>query len=120
MADRELLDRIDDHMSRGNELMSRGNEIMIENRQAFQDLRVELRQMSLRGERVARECIAELRAQRGELGGELVAQRGELGKPVDEVRDLRLELREETRAQHQALFAMIDRLQGGGPSTAGA
>ncbi len=97
-----VLERLDEHLAVANEHMARGNELMAENRQAFQDLRVELRQMSLRGERVARECIAELRDQRGVLQ-----------RQADE-------FREESRAQHRALFAIPDRLQGSGPSPAGA
>jgi hypothetical protein len=59
--------------------------------QEMRDVRFELKQMSLRGERVAQGFITILQ-----------------------------DLVEESRAQRQALFAMIDQLKGDGPAPAGA
>ncbi len=109
MADDEILRRLDEHMARGNEIMARSNEIMArsndviaenrqalgEFRQALEDVRFELAQMSLRGERVAQGFIAELRA-------------------------MREEYTQESRAQRQALLVILDQLKGGGPAAAGA
>jgi Spy/CpxP family protein refolding chaperone len=83
------LARIDEHMARGNEHMARGNELMDENRQAFQDLRTTLREINLRSEKFMRAVIAQLE-----------------------------ENREEMRDQRSGLWAVIDELRGGGPSTA--
>lgn len=66
-------------------------EAHVQHMQEMRDVRFELKQMSLRGERVAQGFIKVLQ-----------------------------DLHEESRAQRQALFAMIDELKGGGPSTAGA
>lgn len=62
-----------------------------EHEQAVQDVRYELKQMSMRGERVAQGFITVLQ--------DLVA---------------------ESRARREALFAMIDQLRGDGPSAASA
>jgi len=123
MADDEVLRRLDEHMARGNEIMARGNEIMARNdktmargneimarydktmvgfqqtmsehHQAMQDIRFELTQMSMRGERVAQGFIDELQEHRGVLR-DLVAENG---------------------AQRQALFAILDQMRGGPPPT---
>ena len=78
-----LMERIDGHMERGNELMD-------QNRQAFEDLRTFLREMTLRQERIFDRMARHLE-----------------------------ELTEEQRAQRSALFRMLDRLDEGG-SAAGA
>ena len=102
MTDDEILRRLDEHMARGNEIMARSNDVIADNRQALaefrqglEDVRFELAQMSLRGERVAQGFIAELRA-------------------------MREEYTQESRAQRQALLAILDQLKGGGPAAAGA
>jgi len=114
MADDEILRRLDEHAARGNEIMARNdktmarsNEIMARNdktmvefrqamsehHQAMEDIRVELTQMSMRGERVAQGFIDELQEHRGVLL-DLVAENG---------------------AQRQALFAILDQMRGGQP-----
>jgi len=83
--------------------MAENRQALAEHHQAMEDIRFELSQMSLRGERVAREFIAELRENRGEL------------------RQLRLDHREESLAWRSALFAILDQLKGGGgPAASGA
>ena len=70
----------------------------------------ELRQMSTRNERVTRAFLDELREMRIAFREETEEQRGVL-------RDLVAE----SRAQRQALLAVLDRFQnGGGPAAAGA
>jgi hypothetical protein len=102
MADRDILERIDRqmertnlHLERSNLYMERGNELMGEIREEmrlsreqrarsdamFDDLKVFMRDITLRVERGGREMVAELR-----------------------------ELREESRAPTQALMRMIDRM----------
>jgi hypothetical protein len=90
-----------DHLARGSELLAlgnvlheRSNELMSDNKaalaslgRAMQDVGIELRLMSERGERVAREMVAAMQ----DLGAE-------------------------SRAQQQALFVVIDRLTGDGPT----
>jgi hypothetical protein len=118
MADDEILRRLDEHAARGNEIMARndktmarGNEIMARNdktmvefrqamsehHQAMQDIRFELTQMSMRGERVAQGFINELQEHLGVLS-DLVAENG---------------------AERKALFAILDQMRGG-PSAASA
>lgn len=112
MTHEDLLRRFDkhleigaNHVARGNELLARGNvlhersnALMGETRVALVDLQtamqgvgLELRQLSERGERVAREMVRALQ----DLGAE-------------------------SRAQQQALFVVIDRLAGEGPAATGA
>jgi hypothetical protein len=107
VAEDEILSRLDEHMARGNEHMARGNELMDELRQEmrlsrelherseamFADLRVFMREITLRVERGGREQVAVIR-----------------------------ELREETRAQTQAILRVIDRMDrlDPGGSAAGA
>ncbi len=77
------MERIDAHMERGNTLMD-------QNRQAFEDLRTFLRDMTVRQERV-------------------------MGRMADHLADMT----EEQRAQRTALFRILDRFDDGG-SAAGA
>jgi hypothetical protein len=98
VADRDILARLDRHMERGTELMEANREAFERNREAFertrdaldrhddalQDLRIFIRDMVHRNERVWREVAAELK-----------------------------DLRDERRAQLRGLFAVIDRLEGG-------
>jgi chromosome segregation ATPase len=123
MADREFLERIDRHMERGNAHMERGNALMDEIREEmrlsreqaarhaelYSDLRQFIRGMNERMNRALREQVAELR----KVGDALSGQTAEL-------RALRMEqreLREDSRAQTQALLRMLDRFD---PGEAGA
>ena len=110
MAEREVLDRIDAHMARGNELMEGVREEMRLSREErersrewfgglYSDFREFTRELTLRSERVAREQIAELRALR--TGFQAI---------TDELRDMR----NETRAQTRAILRVLDKLDTGG------
>jgi hypothetical protein len=94
----ELLRRLDARMERGNEIQARGNEIMarsnevmVRNEIAFRDLRSFLAEQTLALRGLTRE----------------IARRGD-------------EFVAEMQAQRQALFRMLDRLDGNGRGAAGA
>ena len=104
MDDRELLIRIDRHLDTTSEHMRRGNELMEANRrafaethQAYQDLRVAIREINLRNERVMGDLSAQIR------------------ESTESMREFRVEMREEGRAERGALLAILDRL-GAGPA----
>ena len=70
-----------------------------------------IREQTLRHERASRSTERWLRiADRRTL--EMAKRTGEM---VTEIRELRADFREESRAQRAALFAIIDRLDGGAP-----
>jgi len=91
---------------RGDELMEGIREELRLSREQHADLRQFIRDMNLRAERVTRGIVKELRQlgrRHDELGGAL----------LEEMRDQRQEmrdLREDSRAQTQALLRMLDRL----------
>ncbi|MGI8440072.1 MAG: YdeI/OmpD-associated family protein, partial [Thermoleophilaceae bacterium] len=102
VRNRRLLETIEGHMERGNDLMDEvREEIRLTreevrlSREQHADLRVFIREASLRAERFTEGVLAELRA---------------LSAGQDD-------LREESRAQTQALLRVLDRL-GPGPSPA--
>lgn len=110
VADDEILRRLDDHLAVAKEHMARGDRLMAENRQSIEDMRDELRQTSLRGQRVAEQFAAEVRASRTERLEEGAKNRAVL-------RDLLAE----SRAGRDALFVILDEIRGrGGPAAAGA
>lgn len=110
MTESELLERIDrhiaqadKHMARGNEHMARGNELMIEvkaelaqSREERRDLRHFIRDITRRNEIVMRELVQEVRDLRAETA---------TGHKV------LLDLHEESLAQRQAIWTMIDELR---------
>ncbi len=106
MADREILERLDAHMERGNQLMDRVEEQMRLTREFH---RVELpehrefmRQMILRVERIGRD------------------QWRELSRLNDELERQGAEGREESHAQRSALLKVLDRLDRLDPPPAAA
>jgi hypothetical protein len=107
MADDEVLRRIDRHMERGNELMEHLREVIDGNR-AF------MRELLLRHEKATDTMITRLR----EDTRELREHRKEFRQYRDEwreaVREERREFVAEMRAQREALFRMLDKLDGGG------
>jgi CRISPR/Cas system CMR subunit Cmr4 (Cas7 group RAMP superfamily) len=139
VTEEEFLRRIDghlevanEHMARGNEIMARSNEIMArsneimarndvifeetraalaQSRQSIDDMRVELRQTSMRGQRVAEQFEAEVRRSREQRAEERA-----------EDRTLLSDLLAEGRAGRDALFVILDELRGRGrgPAPAGA
>jgi uncharacterized membrane protein YqiK len=106
MADRKILERLDAHMERGNQLMDRVEEQMRLTREFH---RVELpehrefmRQMILRVERIGRD------------------QWRELSRLNDELERQGVEGREESHAQRNALLKVLDRLDRLDPPPAAA
>ena len=116
MTEEEFLRRIDRHIEVSNEhlaavkeYMARGNELMDENRRSIEDMRVELRQSSLRGQRVAEQFALEIRMVRKE--------RLEEGPKNRAILD---DLVAESRAGREAIFRILDELRGRGPGPAAA
>ncbi|MGH2962765.1 MAG: hypothetical protein ACRDL3_11330 [Solirubrobacterales bacterium] len=99
MADRDPLERIDRHMARGNELMGRVIAQSDESRAFIRETREFMRELSLRQERVTRQLVSEMQAQREEF----VAGRAVL-----------VDLHEESMAQRQAILRLIDELRSKG------
>ena len=109
MTESELLERIDrhiaettqhiaetkEHIADTNRHMALGNELFDRCIRATDDLRQFIREMTIRSERFHRGLLAELAAGRREL--------------LDQRHELR-ELREDSRAQTEALMRMIERL----------
>ena len=94
--DREILERLDEHLARGNAYMARGNELMEEireehrlNREVYARTMETMLDLSERQERLVNEAVGAIR-----------------------------EMREEIRAQTRAIFTVIDRLEGNGGPTA--
>ncbi len=73
-----------------------------------------IREMTLRIERGGQAVVAELRGLRGEVS----AMRGDMRAFGADVRVGLRDLREEIRAQTQALLPVLDRLEGEGPAPA--
>ena len=96
MADRDILDRIDEHMARGNEHMARGNELMARFIELHEDNRRFTRDLLRRNERVLTGVTDELR----ELKRETVASR-----------QILLDVHEESLAQREAIWVLIDKLR---------
>lgn len=134
MEDREFLVRIDGHMERGNQHMARGNELMGEIREEMRlsreqrarsdealerhaemylDLRDFTREMILRMERFMNEHTNAILG----LSRAIERQTELLGT---ELRELREEMREESRAQRNALFRILDKLDGPEPGGSAA
>lgn len=137
MTEDEFLKRFDEHLSFCRELLAR-------NDAAIEDDRAERRQAQVERERAQ----AEQRQAQAEHRQALIEQREADAEHreahaahMQEMRDVRFELKqmslrgervaqgfitilqdlvEESRAQRQALFAMIDQLKGDGPAPAGA
>jgi hypothetical protein len=87
----ELLRRLDGHMERGNEIMARSNELVEENHRVIQE--------NMR-------AFEDLRSFLGDLTLAL--------------RLLTEDFRAEMRAQREALFRILDRLDGHGEGSSGA
>src|SRR5680860_423690 len=106
MADRDILERIDAHMERGNKLMDRIEEQMRLTREFHRvevtELREFSRQMILRVDRTGRE------------------QARELSRLNDELERQGVEGREESRAGRSALLKVLDRLDRLDPPPAAA
>jgi len=96
MAERDILERLDVHMERGNELMDRVEEQMRLTREfhrvGITEMREFTRQMILRVDRIGRD------------------QARELSRLNDELERQGREGREESQAQRNALLKVLDRL----------
>jgi hypothetical protein len=124
MRRKELSERIERHMERGEELMQLNRAAFDRNTQAFErvmavldrheqlfeesrgdreDIKVFVRDMNRRSERV----VQDLLKGHGEFLAKLSA---ELNGRHDAIMSQLKEVREESRAQTQALLAVIDRL----------
>jgi pyrroloquinoline quinone (PQQ) biosynthesis protein C len=73
-----------------------------------------IREITLRFERAMRSLVAELQQDRAESRRSFEAVLASIAEHRDETRDLR----EESRAQTQALLRMLDRLDNGGTAPA--
>jgi hypothetical protein len=96
----ELLRRLDAHMERGNRIMARSNEVMLRNEIAFRDLRDFLAEQTLAMRGLTREVLG-------------------MSRRTDEMVRRTDEILAEGRAQRQALFRLLDRLDGQGGPAAG-
>jgi hypothetical protein len=110
VSDREILSRIDEHMARGNEhmvrgneLMDRGNELMAENTQLMAELRQERRE--------TRQFMRDLTRRNEIVFGELVRECRHGQEVLLGVRDSLSDLHEESLAQREAIWTMIDELR---------
>jgi len=92
----ELLRRFDAHMERGNAIMARSNEVMARNEVAFRELRAFLGEQTLALQGLTREISGLTRG---------------MARRTDEILA-------EGRAQRQALFRILDRLDGNGETGA--
>lgn len=105
-------------MDRGNGLFDRLEAALAENREAFSDLRLFLRELTLRHER-GLEAVLKQSADQDARQTEALKDAGE--EIVGELRDTRREIVSELRAQRDALFRILDRLPNGRQGgTAGA
>lgn len=114
MAESEFVKRIDAEMARTNELLEEDRiawrQAMEEHGGSTQAIRVEMRQMSVRRERLAQGYLRAIE----EITDELRANGRELRSELKEMSD-------ETRANTQAVLRLLDRFDaGGGPAAAGA
>ncbi len=139
--DREFLERIDEHMARGNELMAEVREEMQLNRISYEHqldltrtviLRSEERYQRLqqrsnevmeRNRKAFEGNRKALEGNRKALEGNRMAFEGHASLTtalIDAINDLRTDLGAEVRAQTKAIFKLIDRIDGlnGGASPA--
>ncbi len=113
VSDSEFLKRIDAEVARTNEILEQDRvawqRAMDEHGTSLQDIRFEMRQMSLRGERLAQGYLRALETMSDELRANTQALRSGLDDVADQM-----------RANTQAVLRMLDRFEpGGGPATAG-
>jgi len=124
VTEAELLERLDAHIARGNDLTEAVREEMALSRETHEDLRAFTREITLRNEKVWREVVAGLtdtrRAIREDLGGmreslggmreSLGGMRESLGGMGESLRDMA----DAIRANTKAVLKLLDRLEGNG------
>ena len=101
----ELLRRLDGHVERGNAIMARSNELVEENHRVIQ----ENHRVIQENHRVIQENTRAFEDLRSFLGDLTLA-----------LRLLTEDFRAEMRAQREALFRILDRLDGQGEGSSGA
>ena len=121
MTDSEFMKRIDAEMARTNELLEQDRiawrQAMDEHGASLQDIRFEMRQMSVRGERLAQGYLRAIEALTDEMRANGQALRSELKDMSEGIKDMSAA----TRANTQAVLRLLDRFDaGGGPAPAGA
>jgi hypothetical protein len=114
MSDSEFLRTIDARVQRTNEFLEEDRKAREraagEHTQGLQDVRVELRQMSLRGERLAQGYLRRL---------EELSEQGRADTAA--MRDLSAQIRDQTeqiRVNTRAVLSLLDERLGGGPAPA--
>jgi hypothetical protein len=120
--DDDILDRLDrhiahsnEHMARGNELMARSNEHMARGNELMAEVRKEHRLNRMAYERGTRLIIGLVERQ-GRAFGEVVRENTAVIREMRE--EMRL-VRGRLEAQTEAIFRVLDRLDGGnGPAAA--
>lgn len=88
----------------------------IEDVDAYDDVKTFTRELLLRFGKQQDAVIAELVAQRHVWQADMAEQRRAFARLGEDVRGEMRDLREESRAQRQALLRILDRLDGGGAS----
>jgi predicted nucleic acid-binding Zn-ribbon protein len=117
---RDLLARIDLHLERGNELMERNREAFERNREAFERNREAFernREAFERNTAVVEQTQAVLRESAAAMHGVRDSLRGMgnvIGRQVEVLRDLQVEVRQQTEGLMRILDR-LDRLDGSGP-----
>jgi tRNA A37 N6-isopentenylltransferase MiaA len=118
MADSEFLRIIDARVQRTNEFLEADRKAREraagEHGQGLQDVRVELRQMSLRGERLAQSYLRRLEEMSEEGRAESARNEAAMGALTAEIREQSAQIRANTRA----VLSLLDERFGGGPATA--
>ena len=114
MADGEILRRVEAEVVRTNEILEQERVAwksqMVEHGGSLQDIRFEMRQMSMRGERIAQSYVRAIEELTDEMRADGRANRSALRELADDV-----------RANTQAVLRLLDRFDsGGGPAAAGA
>jgi hypothetical protein len=118
MSDSEFLRTIDARVQGTNEFLEEDRKAREqaagEHAQGLQDVRVELRQMSLRGERLAQGYLRRLEEMSEQGRAESAAHQAAM-------RDLSAKIRDESeqiRANTRAVLSLLDERLGGGPAAA--
>ena len=114
MANGKILRRVEAEVARTNEILEQDRVAwknqMAEHGSSLEDVRFEMRQMSLRGERIAQSYVRAIEELTDEMRADGQAHRSALRDLADDV-----------RANTQAVLRLLDRFDtDGGPAAAGA
>ena len=126
MADSEFLRSIDARVARTNELIEADRlereRAAAGHAEGLQDVRVELRQMSLRGERLAQGYLRALEEMSDQARANSASTSAAISDMSAAVRDMSAAVRDmsdQIRANTRALLVMLDERGGGGPAAVG-